>query len=300
MNEKLQTMKTKIILILIIADLLFGVFVLRNISNANKVKTSFLDVGQGDAILIRQGNANFIVDGGPDKTILRRLGETIYPWEKRIDVIFLTHPDLDHLWGLIEVLKKYEVGQVVMPQLNKEGKDYKMFLDEISKKNIPVVFAKPGIFIKYRDVNFSVLAPNQKLLAWSKSNLNVGSMVLRVSLPGYALLLSGDMEMPEEQYLLNNIPELLRADIIKVAHHGSKTASGASFLDAVKPALAIFSVGEKNRYGHPNPETLKRFEGISYFRTDENGTITLVSKNGSKQISLICSKKCDIKKNEKK
>jgi len=288
-------MKGRIILILFLLDLLFGIFVLKNISNTNIVKTSFLDVGQGDAVFISQGNVNFIIDGGPDKTILRRLGETIPPWERRIDVIFLTHPDLDHLWGLIEVVKKYEVGQVVMPYLRKEGGDYQMFLKEILEKNIPVVFAEPGITIKYRDINFLVLAPNQKLVALSEKNLNVGSLVLRVSLPDYALLLSGDMEVLEEQYLLRYIPELLRADIIKVAHHGSKTASSASFLEAVKPTLAIFSVGEKNRYGHPNPETLKRFSDVVYFRTDENGTITLISEN--EKVDLICQKKCNIEKN---
>lgn len=292
-------MKTKIILILILVDLSFGIFILRNVSDADKVKTSFLDVGQGDAILIRQGSANFIIDGGPDQTILRRLGETIPPWEKRIDVIFLTHPDLDHLWGLIEVVKKYEVGQVVMPNLKKDGKDYKMFLDEISNKNIPVIFAKPGVVMKYRDINFLVLAPDQKLVAWSKSNPNVGSLVLRASLPGYVLLLTGDMEILEEQYLLRYVPDLLRADVLKVAHHGSKTASSTSFLNAVKPALAIFSVGEKNRYGHPSPETLKRFGSADYFRTDKNGTVTLISKSGSNQVDLVCQKECDIEKKTK-
>jgi competence protein ComEC len=197
------------------------------------------------------------------------------------------------------VVKKYEVGQVVMPNLKKEGKDYKMFLSEILKKNIPVVFAKPGISVKYRDINFSVLAPNQKLAAWSESNPNVGSLVLRASLPGYVLLLTGDMEILEEQYLLRYVPDLLRADVLKVAHHGSKTASSTSFLNAVKPALAIFSVGEKNRYGHPHPEVLKRFSSTAYFRTDENGTVTLISKSGSNQVDLVCQKECDIEKKTK-
>jgi len=288
-------MKNKIILGLIFINFIFGFLVFKNFSDVDEVKASFFDVGQGDAVLIRQGDAAFIIDGGPDKTILRRLGETIPPWKKRIDIIFLTHPDMDHLWGLIEVVEKYEVGQVVMPQLKKEGKDYKMFLDEILKKNIPVVFAEPGIVIKYRDINFSVLAPNKKLITWSESNTNIGSMVLRASLPGYVLLLTGDMEVVEEQYLLRYVPELLQADVIKVAHHGSKTASSASFLRAVKPVLAIFSVGEKNRYGHPHSEILKRFGSISYLRTDKNGTITLISKKESKQVDLICQKGCEIK-----
>jgi len=266
---------------------------LQKISN-NVVSVSFLDIGQGDAILLRQGNFDLLVDGGPDLSVLQRLGETRPAWDRKIDVVILTHPDQDHLGGLVYVLKKYEVGVVVTPKIIDKTKNYQIFLQSILDKKIPLVFAQAGQTIDYNNIKINIIAPDNKLLEWGKTNINNASIVSRINIPGASLLLTGDIEAPVENYLAKKYNTELTSDILKVGHHGSKTSSSISLLDFVKPELAIISVAAKNLFGHPHPLALKRLGGTTVLRTDKMGTITLESDTRTREVKLRCEKECEL------
>ncbi|MDO8511952.1 MAG: ComEC/Rec2 family competence protein [bacterium] len=287
-------MKRRAIFLIIVGTLVLGMALWLQNSRDGKVFVSFMNVGQGDAILMRQGNFDVLVDGGPDLTVLQRLGENRPAWDRKIDVVVLTHPDQDHLGGLLYVVKKYEVGTVVLPKIIENKKNYRIFLQSVMDKKIPIVFAEAGQTIIYNDIKLDILSPDEKLLTWSKTNINNASVVARLIVPGVSLLLTGDIEAPTENYLAKKYGSVLTADILKVGHHGSKTSSSTTFLDFVKPKMAIISVGVKNMYGHPNPLTLKRLGGVKVERTDRMGTITLESNVGSGSVKLRCEKECEL------
>lgn len=262
--------------------------------NDNRVFVSFLDVGQGDAILFRQGNFDVLVDGGPNLSVLQQLGKYRPAWDRKIDVLILTHPDQDHLGGLLYVANKYAVGAVMMPKVVEKTKNYRLFLQTIKEKNIPLVLADAGQEIKYANIQINILSPDKKLLGWGMTNINNASIVSRVLLPGYSLLLSGDAEAPAEIYLARKYGSGLMADVLKVGHHGSKTSASVTLLDLVKPKLAVISVAAKNLFGHPHAQTLKRLSGVKIERTDRQGTITLESNTKTREIKMRCEKECEL------
>lgn len=287
-------MKRKTIFLVAAGTLVLGMALWLQNSRDDKVFVSFMNVGQGDAILMRQGNFDVLVDGGPDLTVLQRLGENRPAWDRKIDVVVLTHPDQDHLGGLLYVVKKYEVGTVVLPKIIDKTKNYKIFLQSVKDNKIPIVFAEAGQTIIYNDIKLDILSPDEKLLTWSKTNINNASVVSRLIVPGVSLLLTGDIEAPTENYLAKKYGGALTADVLKVGHHGSKTSSSITLLDFVKPKIAIISVGAKNMFGHPNPLTLKRLSGVKVERTDQMGTITLESSVGSGSVKLRCERECEL------
>jgi competence protein ComEC len=190
------------------------------------------------------------------------------------------------------VVNRYNIGAVIFPKLVDKTKNYDAFLRVLKNKKIPVVFAAAGQIIAREQIKLTILAPDEKLLTWGKGNMNSAAIVVKAELPGYSLLLTGDIEAPTENYLVNKIGKTLAADILKVGHHGSKTSTSVSLLDAVKPKMAIISVAAKNMFGHPHPLTLKRLQGIGVERTDQMGTITLESSVKTGEIKLRCDKKC--------
>lgn len=262
--------------------------------NSEKIFVNFLDVGQGDAILLRKGNFDLLVDGGPDQAVLSKLGRFRPAGDRKIDIIVLTHPDQDHLGGLLYIINKYDVGAVVLPRIIEKTKNYNRFLRSVKEKNIPLIFAHAGQEIIYESMKLVVFSPDEKMLAWGKTNINNASIVSRVVLPGISLLLTGDTEAPAENFLAKKYGKLLASDILKVGHHGSKTSSSAILLDLVKPQMAIISVAEKNLFGHPHQQTLKRLRGIKIERTDRMGTVTLESDVKTGVVKLRCERECSL------
>ena len=292
-NEvKINKMKRSIIFLILVGTLVFGMALFLQKSSDGKVFVSFMNVGQGDTIFLRQGNFDLLVDGGPDLSVLQRLGETRPAWDRKIDVIVLTHPDQDHLGGLLYVVNKYKVGAVVLPKIIEKTKNYRIFLQSIMDKQIPLVFAEAGQTIIYNDIKLEIFSPDEKLLSWGKTNINNASVVSRLTIPGVSALLTGDVEAPAENYLAKKYNTILKSDILKVGHHGSKTSTTAGFLGVVKPKMAIISVAAKNMFGHPNPLTLKRLGGVKVERTDRMGTITLESDTKTREVKLRCEKEC--------
>ena len=241
------------------------------------LKIAFLDVGQGDAIFVEAPNGNqILIDGGPNKSVLRELSKQTPFYDRSIDAVILTHPHLDHYAGFNEVLKKYKVSLEMDPGTKNKGAGFYEFENLIKNKNIKRLYAKRGMRINLdKDLYLDILLP-----VMNNENLSEhdGMLVSRLVYKNNSFLLTGDMEDNLENYLLV-LGDDLKSDALKVGHHGSKTSTSESFLGWVNPDLAIISVGQGNKYGHPHKEVtdrLARFE-IPTLRTDEKGTIVLKS-----------------------
>ncbi len=252
----------------------------------DKVHVYFLDVGQGDATLIRHGSTDILIDGGPSPQALNtELGKILPFWDRRIDLVVMTHPHTDHISGLVEILKRYEVGQVLYPALatSDEGEYDKPLFDEwlklIAEKNIKATLAQAYQQLSIDDINIDVLNPPAVPLAGTESDVDNNSVVLQVTAGEISFLLTGDI-MWESEHELVYERIVSQTTILKVAHHGSDTSTTGEFLNVVMPQIAVISVGENN-YGHPSPEVLERLAGrlgaANIYRTDESGTIEFIT-----------------------
>ncbi len=245
-----------------------------------KTKIIFLDIGQGDAALIDiSKDTQILIDGGDGKDILNKLGEHLPLYDRKIELVIMTHPDKDHIGGLVEVLKYYEVEQILETGIKCEKAICEEWDKLIEEKNIPVKYAEFGQRIKAGNIEMAVLYPFESLKDKEVKDSNDASIVLKLVVdleqglqPERAeILFTGDAGFPVEKDLISqNIN--LEAKILKVSHHGSKYGTSNEFLKSVKPEKAIISVG-KNSYGHPAQELLNRLKNmnIEIFRTDEMG-----------------------------
>ncbi len=256
-------------------------------------RVTFLDVGQGDATLVRDGSTDFLIDGGPDSAILYSLAAVRPAWDNTIEMILVTHPEQDHLGGLMEVTRRYDVGLVLMSSHRHESELYNDFLEQLKRRNIPVAFVRAGNEINKENFILKIISPDEKQLEQNKSQTNNLSLVSLLLFGGKSILLTGDIEAATEQYLLRQ-NKITRADIIKVPHHGSKTSSSAGFVNIVQPSLAVISVGKDNSYGHPHTEIIKRYGRSHLLRTDNNGSIMLSLSPKNKELRLRCGKGCGI------
>jgi len=246
----------------------------------DKLHVSFLDVGQGDAILIRQGSQQVLIDGGPSpQAINLELGEQMPFWDRTIELVVLTHPDHDHLAGLVEILKRFQVRKVLYPDLSYDSPLYAEWLKLIAEKKISYTLAQAGQQIDLGDgVIIEVLNPRQ---AHSTSeDVDNNSVVLRLNAGRVSFLLTGDIGMEAELELIAG-RALKASTVLKVAHHGSATSTSPQFLAVASPRLAVISVGAGNRFGHPASEVLDRLERKlgtgNIYRTDELGTIEFIT-----------------------
>lgn len=244
----------------------------------------FLDVGQGDAILLRTPSGkNILIDGGPDNKVLSELKDTLPFFDSTLDYVLLTHPDSDHIKGLIYVLKRYPVKNVFFTGAGKNNSLIESFLQTIRDKNINTVIADATTDISTNDgFTLDVLYPFTQLMG-PATNINSTSVVSRATYGKNSILLTGDSENDVAEKLMANHSNL-DSDILKVAHHGSKYASSEAFLSAVSPKYCVIQVGKNNSYHHPHLETLKRLDAAceKILRTDKNGRIEFTfSKDGS-------------------
>ena len=241
-----------------------------------ELRVRFLDVQQGDAILLETGSGQrVLVDGGPSPgLLLNELGKALPFWDQRVDLVVLTHPQRDHLTGLLAVLRRYQVGAVIESGLPQKSEDYIEWRRLVAEKGIPSISLTAGGSIRLRGADVEVLHPGVHGVEAAGDNPNLASLVLQVTANGHSVLLTGDIEAGAERALLRYRPKLA-SDVLKVAHHGSKTSTSQSFLDAVAPQVAVISVGADNPFGHPSQEVLARFRCTPVLRTDLHGTITL-------------------------
>lgn len=255
----------------------FGQFasIINGVKNGG-VKITFFDVGQGNSVFIEASNNNqVLIDGGPGSQILNKLGETMLFFDRNIDVVILTHPDADHLNGLVDVLEKYEIGEIVEPCINESSAAHGEWNKLIEEKKIPRTCAKFGQKIKLaKNIELNILYPFESLAGMNLKNTNDSSLVIKMSYGENKILLTGDAEEKTEYQLINSGVGL-EAQILQVGHHGSKSSTSENFLKAVNPKTAVIQVGKNNRYGHPSQEVLGRLKNISpkIFRTDVDGDI---------------------------
>lgn len=244
------------------------------------LEVDFLDVGQGDAILIKTPfEQNVLIDGGPDNKVLAELGSHLAFFDKELDLVILTHPHSDHVDGLVEVLRRYKVDKVMMTGVVNTAPDYMAFLDEIKKQNIPVEIAKaPDDIVLGEGLDLKILYPLSDLSGKEVEDLNNSSIVAKLTYKNNTFLLTGDAgEIVELELIQNNID--LKSELLKVGHHGSKYASSLDFLKKVNPQYAIIQVGKDNDFGHPHLRALDNLQkiGAEIWRTDLQGTIIAIS-----------------------
>jgi len=238
----------------------------------------FLDVGQGDAILVQTPDGRqILVDGGPSPTVLlNELGDVLPFWDRSLDLVVLTHPDGDHITGLIPLLDRYRVAQVLDVWQSETAPEAAPWLEGLAALGVGRTLAQRGIRLPIGDVQVTVLHPGPAQLAGAASDDNNNAGVLRLDYGRTSWLLTGDAESEAEADMIAaGLP--LRADVLKVGHHGSNGASSPAFIAAVAPRLAVIPVGADNKFGHPHPAVLERLKGVEVLRTDQNGRIEVVS-----------------------
>jgi competence protein ComEC len=262
-----------------VAAILIGVSFFQSFGESKGLEVNFFDVGQGDAILIKTPeHQRILIDGGPDNKVVTKLGEHLPFYVKEIDLVIMTHPHADHLTGLIEVLKRYRVKKVLSTGVLHTTNEYISWLEEIKKQNIPMEIAKAGQTITFGDkTKIEILNPAEDFVGEEASSLNNTSIVFKLIFDKTSFLFTGDAEKEVEDKLISSAD--LKADVLKVAHHGSKNSTSQEFLDKVKPKIAVISVGKDNKFGHPSRLTLEKLDkaGVEIFRTDKDGDVKIVS-----------------------
>jgi competence protein ComEC len=243
---------------------------------------SVLDVGQGDAILVQGSRGGrLLVDGGPDPDrLLVALDREIPPWDRRIDTVILSHPHEDHVAGLALLLERYRIGRVLEPGMRGPGPGYAAWLRELTSTTAPVrLGVAAGDHLTVDEIDLRVLWPIRGRVPLEPpdggTGINNVSVVLAGQVGGRRFLLMGDVEEEIDPQLL--AAGLVRVDFLKVAHHGSQTATTQGFVDAVRPRVAVASAGAGNPYGHPARATLDRLAsaGARVLRTDRDGTVVV-------------------------
>jgi len=264
-------------ILFIIGVIAAWIFVLKLPSDENLL-VHLLDVGQGDAIFIETPERNqILIDGGPDISVLGELSSVMPFYDRSIDLVVLTHPQEDHIFGLVEVLRRYDVASVLLTGVNYKSKTYDEFINIVKEKNIDSYVAQAGQKIKFSDVVFDVLYPFNNLLGSDfAGDANDTSVALRLQYKEKSFLFMGDAEVQEELALINSGHDI-DVDVLKLNHHGSKTSTTQLFLEKTTPEIALASVGINNRFGHPHQEVLDRLKEISLLRTDQNGRITVIT-----------------------
>lgn len=257
------------------------------------LEVDFFDVGEGDSILLSLPNwerkfgerIQILIDGGPSSEVVEKVAKEILFFDRKIEILILTHPDKDHITGFFEIVKTFKIDKVLLPKIEgpEEEKDlYLSFLKLLQEKNIETVFSKEG---------YKITLPNKAhfLIFWPEENFiskdtNDFSIVAKLSFGKIDFLFTGDLPRDIEYKLLAQDLNL-ESEILKVAHHGSKDSTSEYFLKRVLPEVAVIPVGE-NRYGHPTKEVLELLSeyDIKVLRTDFDGDIKIVSDGKGYQI----------------
>lgn len=242
----------------------------------------FLDVGQGDATLIESPTGTqVLIDGGRGKMVLRPLSRTLGFFDREIDIVIATHPDADHIGGLVDVLKRYRVHTIVMTENESDSPVYSAFKRAVQNEGAQVVFVRTGeVFDLGRGASGSttltILFPDHDPRGLES---NTSSIISRLTYGESEYLFMGDSPQSIEEYLVGISSTTLTSDVLKVGHHGSRTSSAESFVTTVHPAYAIISAGKDNSYGHPHKEVtdLLSAKGITQKNTADAGSIFSVS-----------------------
>lgn len=259
--------------------LVLAIIFLHQYTRPYLLKVSFYDIGQGDAIFIETPERyQILIDGGPGPAILREISRDMPFYDRTIDLIIPTHPDADHISGLIDVLKNYQVSYALLARILGNTTTYTRFLDELTREGLatrqairgdkPLDVQLPG------NVTLTILHPRQGVDYGSDNEAGIATLLTYGEVE---FLFLADIAKEQERQLLADLSQGI--EVIKIAHHGSKTSSDPEFLQAISPELAIIQVGKDNRYGHPATEVIHTIQktGAKIWRTDLHGALTLMS-----------------------
>ena len=276
-----QRHKILLTLALILAAL--GLLVIVQTQSLGKLRLVFCDVGQGDGmLLITPSGKDIVVDGGPGTKIVDCLGEKMPFWDRTIEMVVLTHPQKDHMEGLLSVLSRYKVKMIATTGVENETELFKAWQTAIKAEGARIYTPKAGDRLVLDSVrgqtsSMDVLWPtSEKLEIWKLaglSELNKSSVVLRLEMDGFCAYLTGDIPKEILEGLIDGT-----CQVLKISHHGSKTGTNQEILDSIDPKVAIIQVG-KNSFGHPHKEVLEMLgsKGVKIYRNDINGVIELKS-----------------------
>ena len=235
------------------------------------VVVHFFDVGQADSILVQSEEKTMLIDAGTNnmgKTVVKYLQDLNI---SKIDYLVGTHPHEDHIGGLDDVINNFEIGTIYMPKVQTNTKTFEDVLDAISNKNLKITSPEVGFKFNVGNAQCEIMSIGRGT-AEEKSNLNLSSIVIRMTYGEQSFLFTGDAEKQNEE-----ARQWPQTTVLKGGHHGSDTSSSQEFLNEVKPQIAIISVGKGNTYGHPKQTTIDKLKKINarIYRTDESGTITI-------------------------
>ena len=263
----------------------------------NSLKIYFIDVGQGDCtLIITPYNKNILIDGGGSEFGNFDVGENIvlpYLLDRKVNIIdylLISHFDSDHIGGLFYVMENLKIKNIIISKQGKETENLKKLKKIIQDKKINLIIVKKGDVINIDKIsNIEILFPERNLI--NENIINNNSIVAQFKSLDFKMLFTGDIEAIAEEKIveLYNNSNKLESTVIKIAHHGSKSSSTKEFLDRVKAKIAVIGVGEDNNFGHPNQEVLQRIInfGIRVYRTDMNGEIILIYKNGKIKVNTM-------------
>lgn len=239
-----------------------------------EMEVHFIDVGQGDAVLIKQDGSNMLIDAGENNygnLVIDYLEEQ---GVQELDFVVGTHPHSDHIGGLDDVINHFPVGTIIMPNVTHTSKTFEDVLLAIENKNLKITKPVAGDIYNIGDGSFTIVGPNSE----SYSNLNDYSVMVRLSFGENSFMLTGDAESKAEDEAVAN-GELLESDVLKAGHHGSDTSTTDRFLEAVDPDYAVVQVGEGNQYNHPSESVISKLErsGVKIYRNDLEGNVIAIS-----------------------
>lgn len=243
---------------------------------SNQTRVIFLDVGQGDGILITRGSQQILIDGGvSERVLLEKLGRYMPFWDRTLDVMIATHPDADHIAAQIGVFGMYDVPIVIVTDAFKQSRVATAWHSALTKSRAQVIDANESVIVQIEEGNdaagiMHVLFPRGATNVPAIKDVNDTSIVTHLSVGDTTFLMMGDLSQKQERNI--TVPAV---SVLKVGHHGSKTSSSKEFIARVRPQEAIISAGRDNRYGHPTQEVLERLvaHGAKVLRTDDMGDI---------------------------
>jgi len=269
----------------IILGILLGLNILAwiavyDLSRPQFLEITFFDVGQGDAVfIVTPAGHQILIDGGPDSAVLEKLAAEMPFWDRTLDLIILSHPHADHLRGLIDVLERYKVENILWTGVDYDSQLYQRWQEVIERKEVEIHIARSGQKIISSEVILKILYPFESFEGEEVRNLDNTSVSAKLVFKENSFLFTGDAHREVEIMLAEKFQENLKSDVLKAGHHGSRTSSVQEFVEKVLPEIAVVSAGKDNRYGHPHQEVLDIFADydITVLRTDQAGDIKILS-----------------------
>lgn len=262
----------------------FGFNIYSSAKDSDKLRVSFFDIGQGDSMFIQAPKKmDILIDGGPDRKILEKLSEAMPFYDKKIDIIIVSHPHADHITGLIDVIKRYNVEEIYFNSISFNSDAYLEFLKVAEERGIRLADIKEKERLSLgENIFLEIFSPNKNI----DMGVNNTSLISKLNVGKNSFLFMGDAEKEIEELLMRDEFDL-KANFLKVSHQGSADSSSKYFLKKVNPEIAVISVGKNNEFGHPSTRVIRRLEriGAKIYRTDKDGDVKIVfEKSGDYNI----------------